>query len=219
MRVVIAEDTMLMRDGLTRLLTDADVDVVASVADIDALHRAVTLESPDVAIVDIRMPPTHTDEGLVAARQIRSLHPQTAVLVLSAHLVPEFALRLLEDQTGGAGYLLKERVGDIAVLVDSLRRVAGGETVVDPAIVSALFARRRKDGPLASLTPRERQVLQLMTEGRSNQAIAQELEVAQRTVEAQVTQVFDKLGLPDSPDTNRRVLATLIFLEGERAGS
>lgn len=213
MRVVIADDTMLMREGLARLLADAGVDVVESVGDVEGLNRAVAFKSPDVAIVDIRMPPTFTDEGLVAARLIRATQPGTAVLVLSQHLVPEFALRLLEDQQAGCGYLLKERVGDMAVLVDALRRLVAGETVVDPSIVTALFARRRRDRPMGMLTPREREVLALVTEGRSNLAIAERLSITQRTVEAHVTQVFDKLGLPEDPDTNRRVLASLTFLQ------
>jgi DNA-binding NarL/FixJ family response regulator len=206
---VIADDTMLMREGLVRLVADAGLDVVAAVGDVDGLHRAVRLRAPDVAIVDIRMPPTHTDEGLVAARRIRAEHPATAVLVLSQHLVLDFAVRLLEEQPGGAGYLLKERVGDLAVLLDALRRVAAGETVVDPGIVTALFARRRRQSPLDSLTPREREVLGLVTEGRSNRSIAEQLVIAERTVEAHVKQVFDKLGLADDPGTNRRVLAAL----------
>ena len=213
MRVVIADDTMLMREGLARLLADAGVDVVESVGDVEGLNRAVAFKSPDVAIVDIRMPPTFTDEGLVAARLIRATQPGTAVLVLSQHLVPEFALRLLEDQQAGCGYLLKERVGDMAVLVDALRRLVAGETVVDPSIVTALFARRRRDRPMGMLTPREREVLALVTEGRSNLAIAERLSITQRTVEAHVTQVFDKLCLPEDPDTNRRVLASLTFLQ------
>ena len=215
MRVVIADDTMLMREGLARLLADAGVEVVESAGDVEGLHRAVALGSPDVAIIDIRMPPTFTDEGLVAARRIRATQPETAVLVLSQHLVPEFALRLLEDQPAGSGYLLKERIGDIAVLLDALRRLVTGETVVDPSIVNALFARRRRDRPMETLTPREREVLALVTEGRSNLAIAERLNIAQRTVEAHVTQVFDKLGLRDGPDTNRRVLASLTYLQSE----
>ena len=215
MRVVIADDTMIMRAGLARLLADAGVEVLESASDVEGLHRAVALRSPDVAIVDIRMPPTYTDEGLVAARRIRATWPETAVLVLSQHLVPEFALRLLEDQPAGSGYLLKERIGDIAVLVDVLRRLVTGETVVDPSIVTALFARRRRDRPMETLTPREREVLALVTEGRSNLAIAQRLSIAQRTVEAHVSQVFDKLGLPDDSHTNRRVLASLTYLQSE----
>jgi DNA-binding NarL/FixJ family response regulator len=212
-RVVIADDTMLMREGVARLLGDAGIDVVAAVADVEGLRRAVRLRGPDVAIIDIRMPPTFTDEGLVAARAIRAEHPATAVLVLSQHLVPEFAVTLLEDQPGGCGYLLKERVGDLAVLTDALRRVAAGETIVDPGIVAALFARRRRASPLETLTPREREVLGLVAEGRSNRSISTELGIAERTVEAHVKQVFDKLDLVDDPGTNRRVLAALVALQ------
>lgn len=213
MRVVIAEDAMLMREGLARLLVEAGVDVVQAVSDGELLYVAVQKDGPDVAVIDIRMPPTHTDEGLSAARRVREDFPGTAVLVLSQHLVPEYAMRLLEDQPGSVGYLLKERVGDLAVLVDALNRVCAGETVVDPGIVAALFARRRKDDPLNSLTPREREALELVAEGRSNQAIAEALGIGQRTVEAHVTRVFEKLGLLDEPDSNRRVLATLTYLQ------
>jgi len=211
-RVIVADDAMLMRDGLARLLHDAGVEVVATVADAEELRSAVALRAPDVAIVDIRMPPTHTDEGLVAAQRIRAEHPGTAVLVLSQHLVPEYAMRLLEEQPDGCGYLLKDRVGDIAVLVDALRRVAAGETVVDPGIVSTLFARRRRNDPIESLTAREKEVLELVAEGRSNSAIAGQLFIAERTVESHIQHVFDKLGLPDDRSTNRRVLAALTAL-------
>ena len=212
MRVVIADDARLIRDGIARLLDDAGVEVVAAVGDVDGLRRAVRLRRPDAAIVDIRMPPTHTDEGLIAALALRAEQPQVAVLVLSQHLVPEFAIRLLDDQAGGAGYFLKERVGDVDVLVDALRRLCAGETVVDPAIVATLFARRRRADPVATLTPREREVLALVAEGRSNRAICSCLVIAERTVEAHVKQIFDKLGLAENPGTNRRVLAALIAL-------
>ena len=163
---------MLMREGIARLLHDAELEIIDTVADIDALYSAAWFQKPDVAIIDIRMPPTHTDEGLVAAQRIRAEQPETAVLVLSQYLVPEYAIRLLEEQPAGCGYLLKERVGDIAVLVDALRRVTAGETVVDPGIVSTLFARRRRNDPIESLTPREREVLALMAEGHSNRGSA-----------------------------------------------
>jgi DNA-binding NarL/FixJ family response regulator len=211
-RVVVADDAMLMRDGVAQLLRDAGVEVVATVADAEELRAAVAFRKPNVAIIDIRMPPTHTDEGLVAAQRIRAEHPGTAVLVLSQHLVPEYAMRLLEEQPDGCGYLLKDRVGDIAVLVDALRRVSAGETVVDPGIVSTLFARRRRNDPIESLTPREREVLELVAEGRSNRAIAETLFIAERTVESHIQHVFDKLGLPDDRSTNRRVLAALTAL-------
>jgi DNA-binding NarL/FixJ family response regulator len=211
MRVVVADDVMLVRSGLARLLTDAGVDVVGEAADADALLRLVALEDPDVAIVDIRMPPTHTDEGLVAARRIRERYP-TAVVVLSQYLEARYAQRLLADQPGGLGYLLKERVSDIAVLIDALRRVTEGECVIDPTIVSRLMQRRRPDSPLSHLTPREREILALLAEGRSNAGIARELVVSERTVETVCAQVFRKLGLEPSRDVNRRVLAVLTLL-------
>jgi DNA-binding NarL/FixJ family response regulator len=212
MRVVIADDTMIVREGIARLLADVGVEVVGSAADVSELYSAVRFEKPDVALIDIRMPPTHTDEGLVAARQIRTQHPGTAVVVLSQHLVPEYAIRLLEDQPEGCGYLLKDRVGDVAVLVDAMRRVHAGETVVDSGIVNQLFARRRRNDPIESLTPREREVLELVAEGRSNRAISGQLFIAERTVESHVQHVFDKLGLAEDPGTNRRVLAALTVL-------
>ncbi len=214
MRVVIADDVMLLRSGLARLLQDTGVEVVAECADAEELVRAVERERPDVAIVDIRMPPTHRDEGLVAARRIRELHPTTAVLLLSQYLEPRYAQRLLADQPGGLGYLLKSRVADVAVLVDALRRVAEGECVIDPTIVAKLLARRRVDSPLERLTDREHQVLGLVAEGRSNAGIAAHLGLSERTVEATCAQVFRKLDLEPSPDLNRRVLAVLALLRG-----
>jgi DNA-binding NarL/FixJ family response regulator len=211
-RVVVADDVMLVRSGLARLLTDAGVEVTGEAADTAALLTLVDRDRPDAAIVDIRMPPTHTDEGLVAARRIRGRYPATAVVVLSQYLEPRYAQRLLADQPGGLGYLLKERVTDIAVLVDALRRVADGECVLDPTIVRRLMRRRRPDSPLARLTDREQQTLALMAEGRSNLAIAAELKISERTVEAACAQVFRKLGLEPSPDVNRRVLAVLTML-------
>jgi len=211
-RVVVADDVMLLRSGLARLLTDAGVVVVAEAADAEELLRAVTLEHPDVAIVDIRMPPTHTDEGLLAARRIREQHPGTAVLLLSQYLQVRYAERLLADQPGGLGYLLKERVADIAVLIDALRRVTDGECVIDPTIVSRLMGRRRANSPLARLTPREHDILALMAQGRSNSGIAGQLGISERTVEASCAQVFRKLDLEPSPDINRRVLAVLALL-------
>ena len=212
MRVVIADDVMLIRSGLARLLSDAGVMVVGEVADADALLREVALERPDVAIVDIRMPPTHTDEGLVAARKIRNAYPETAVILLSQYLEPRYAERLLADQPGRLGYLLKERVSDIAVLVDALHRVAEGECVIDPTIVARLMEKRRPDSPLNRLTPRERETLGYMAEGRSNAGIAKQMGVSERTVEATTAQVFIKLDLAPSSDANRRVLAVLTFL-------
>ena len=212
MRVVIADDVMLLRSGLARLLTEASVDVVGEAADADDLLRLVALERPDVAIVDIRMPPTHTDEGLIAARQIRTQFPRTAVVLLSQYLQARYAQRLLADQPGGVGYLLKARVSDIAVLVDAIHRVSEGECVIDPTIVSRLMGRQRADSPLNRLTPRENDILALMAQGRSNSGIATELAVSERTVEATCAQLFRKLQLEPSPDLNRRVLAVLTLL-------
>jgi len=203
---------MLVRSGLARLLEDAGVQVVGEAADADALLALVARQKPDVAIVDIRMPPTHSDEGLVAARRIRDEHPSTAVVVLSQYVEPRYAQRLLADQPGGLGYLLKERVSNIAVLVDALRRVTEGECVIDPTIVAQLMRGRRPDSPLERLTNRERDILALMAEGRSNAGIARELGISERTVEAASAVVFQKLDLEPSPDLNRRVLAVLTLL-------
>jgi DNA-binding NarL/FixJ family response regulator len=212
MRVVVADDTMLTREGIVRLLRDVGVEVVAEAEDAQGLLYQVRLARPDVAVVDIRMPPTHTDEGLVAAQAIRAEHPEVGVLVLSQYVEPSYALRLLQDQPERVGYLLKERVFDIATVVDALRRIVDGETVIDPTIVSRLVGRRRRQDPLAVLSEREREVLGLIAEGLSNRAIAARLYVTERTVEAHVTQIFQKLGLPESPDQHRRVLAVLAFL-------
>jgi len=213
-RVVVADDVMLTREGIVRLLQDAGIDVVAEAEDAEGLIREVSRTRPDVALVDIRMPPTHTDEGLVAARAIRSEHPQVGVLVLSQYVEPSYALRLIQDHPERVGYLLKERVFDIATVVDALRRIVDGETVIDPTIVSRLVGRRRRDDPLTELTEREREVLGLVAEGMSNRAIASRLFVTERTVEAHITQIFMKLRLPESPDQHRRVLAVLAFLRG-----
>jgi len=212
MRVVVADDVMLVRSGLASLLDDAGVDVVGEAADVDGLLALVARQRPDVALVDIRMPPTHTDEGLVAARRIRDEHPSTSVVLLSQYLEPRYAQRLLADQPGGLGYLLKERVSNIAVLVDALRRVSEGECVIDPTIVAQLMRGRRQDSPLERLTGRERDILALMAEGRSNAGIARELGISERTVEAASAVVFQKLDLEPSPDLNRRVLAVLTLL-------
>ena len=212
MRVVVADDVMLVRSGLASLLDDAGVDVVGEAADVDGLLALVARQRPDVALVDIRMPPTHTDEGLVAARRIRDEHPSTSVVLLSHYLEPRYAQRLLADQPGGLGYLLKERVSNIAVLVDALRRVSEGECVIDPTIVAQLMRGRRQDSPLERLTGRERDILALMAEGRSNAGIARELGISERTVEAASAVVFQKLDLEPSPDLNRRVLAVLTLL-------
>ena len=212
MRVVIADDMMLIRSGLARLLAGAGVEVVGEAGDAAELMRLIALEHPDVAVVDIRMPPTQTDEGLVAARRIRDEWPGTAVVLLSQHLDTRYAQRLFADQPAGLGYLLKERVSDIAVLVDALRRVTEDECVLDPSIVASLMKRRRSGDLLALLTAREIETLGLMAEGRSNHGVAQVLGLSERTVEATSASIFRKLGLEASPDSNRRVLAVLAAL-------
>ena len=196
MRIVIADDEMLLREGLARLLADAGFDVVGKATDGPELLRAVRLTDPDVAIIDIKMPPTHTDEGLVAAREIRSSHPGVGVLVLSHYLESVYAMRLLQDHPERVGYLLKERVSDIAVLADALRRIADGESVLDPTIVTRLAQPpARRTSPLAELTDRERQVLELIAEGRSNQAIGDKLFLSPKTIETHIRQIFQKLEL------------------------
>jgi len=212
MRVVVADDVMLTREGIVHLLDDAGIEVVGQAGDADELLRHVRLSIPDVAVVDIRMPPSHTDEGLVAAQTIRMEHPEVGVLVLSQYVEPSYAMRLIEDQPERVGYLLKERVFDVATIVYALRRLVDGETVIDPTIVSRLMGRRRQPDPLSSLTEREREVLGLIAEGMSNRAIAERVFIAERTVEAHVTRIFAKLGLHESPDLHRRVLAVLAFL-------
>jgi DNA-binding NarL/FixJ family response regulator len=211
-RVVIADDEVLLREGLERLLTEAGFEVTGKVGTADELRRKVELTRPDVAIVDIRMPPSHTDEGLVAAEAIRSSHPQTAVLVLSHYLESRYAMRLIKQHPGGVGYLLKERVSDIAVLTDALGRLHDGECVVDPTIVSRLVNRARPAGRLDELTERERDVLALIAQGRSNNGICERLFLSPKTVEAHVKHIFMKLGVHESPDDHRRVLAVLAFL-------
>jgi DNA-binding NarL/FixJ family response regulator len=211
-RVVVADDTMLTRQGLVRLLGEAGVDVVAEAEDAKDLARLVRSTLPDVVVVDIRMPPTYTDEGLVAAQAIRAEHPEIGVLVLSQYVEPRYAMLLLQDQPERVGYLLKERVFDIATVVDALRRIMDAETVIDPTIVSRLVGRQRRDNPLSTLTEREREVMGLVAEGLTNRAIATRLHVTDRTVEAHITQIFRKLGLPESHDEHRRVLAVLTFL-------
>jgi DNA-binding NarL/FixJ family response regulator len=212
MRVIVAEDLMLTREGIVRLLAEASVDVIAQVADGEALLSLVAAHQPDAVILDIRMPPTHTDEGIVAAGRIRDAFPGVGVLVLSQYLEPTWALRLVSEHPEGVGYLLKERVMDAAGIVDALRRVIDGETVVDTTNVARLLGRRRRHDPLAALTAREREVLGLVAEGMTNRAIADRLVVAERTIEAHISSIFGKLELPDSPDHHRRVLAVLTLL-------
>jgi len=212
MRVVIADDTMLTRAGISQVLTDAGVDVVAAVGDPESLVREVAATGPDAVVVDIRMPPTHTDEGIRVTGRLRAAHPSLPVLLLSSYVEPEYAVRLLEDHPGGIGYLLKDRVFDGVLLVDALRRLLDGETVIDPTIVSQVFARRRRVDPLAGLTVREREVLGLLAEGLSNSALAGRLHVTERTVEAHITAIFAKLGLADEVGVHRRVLAVLTCL-------
>jgi DNA-binding NarL/FixJ family response regulator len=212
MRVVIADDETLLRDGLARLLEDVGFEVAGRCGDADALLRLVDARRPDVAIVDIRMPPGHGDDGLLAAQEIRRRHPDTGVLVLSHHLDSRYAARLLEEVPERAGYLLKERVSDFGVIPDALRRIDEGECVIDPTIVSQLVARKRAGSPLDELTEREREVLALVAEGHSNTAIGNQLFLSRKTIEANISQIFLKLGLSESPDQHRRVLAVLAFL-------
>jgi DNA-binding NarL/FixJ family response regulator len=211
---MVADDAVLFREGLARLLADAGFDVLAQVGDARALLEQVAQDPPDAVVVDIRMPPTHTTEGLDAARALRDSHPGVGVLVLSAHVEPHYALQLIQDGTRGAGYLLKERVADLAELTDAVRRVAAGGLVVDPSVVAQLVGRKRARNPLDELTDRERQVLTVMAEGRSNQAICQQLHLSPKTVEAYVRGVFTKLDLHQGADDNRRVLAVLTYLRG-----
>jgi DNA-binding NarL/FixJ family response regulator len=211
-RVVIADDAVLVREGIARLLSDAGFEVVGHAGDAEELMRLVQAAKPDVAVVDIRMPPTHSDEGLVAAQEIRRRHPLTGVLVLSQHLEPRYAVRLLEEAPRRVGYLLKERVGRIEELTDALRRIAAGECVVDRAVVDELMARRRRRDPLEELSRREREILSLMAEGRSNQAICQHLYLSPKTIETHIRSLFGKLGLVEAPRDNRRVLAVLAYL-------
>jgi DNA-binding NarL/FixJ family response regulator len=211
-RVAIAEDSVLLREGLARILDDAGMDVVAQCDDADDLLLKVRSYSPDVAIIDIRLPPTHNDEGLRAALEIRSKHPDVAVLVLSQYVELGLALTLLADSAEGVGYLLKDRISEVDEFVAALRRVAEGGSALDPIIVSTLLSRERPDNPLAQLTPRERQVLELMAGGSSNQGIADDLVITLRAVEKYVSSIFTKLGLPSTGSESRRVLAVLTYL-------
>jgi DNA-binding NarL/FixJ family response regulator len=211
-RVIVADDSVLMREGVTRLLERAGFEVVGHAGEREELMRKTKAHKPDIAIVDIRMPPTHTNEGLQAARAIRSEMPGTAVLVLSAYLEPDYALELLGDDASGVGYLLKDRVNDGNGFVEAVRRVGEGGSALDPEVISQMLGRRRADDPLDVLTARERAVLGLMAEGRTNQAIADELVISERAVEKHVGSIFAKLSLPQGAADHRRVLAVLAFL-------
>ena len=213
MRVVLADDSLLLREGVARLLSEAGLDVVAQAGDADDLLRKVGAHKPDVAIVDVKMPPTHTDEGLRAAAEIRERHPQVGVLVLSQYLEEGYALDLLSSSAERMGYLLKDRVADLDRFVDAVKRVGEGGSALDPEVVSRLLGRRRREDPLEELSPREREVLGLMAEGRSNHAIAEALVVTERAVEKHVTSIFSKLSLPPTAVDHRRVLAVLTYLK------
>jgi len=212
MRVVIADDAVLLREGLIRLIEENGHTVLAAVGDGPALVAAVADHKPDISIVDVRMPPSHTDEGLRAAVEARAQVPGTPILVLSQYVEVSYADDLLADRVGGVGYLLKDRVSEIAEFLDALDRVAGGGTVLDPEVVGQLLVRRRRDDPLRNLTPREREVLALMAEGRSNTAIARKIVVTEGAVEKHVRNIFTKLDLPPDDEQHRRVLAVLAYL-------
>jgi DNA-binding NarL/FixJ family response regulator len=211
-RVVLAEDSVLLREGVARLLREAGFEVVGQASNADELLLKVRSYSPDVAIVDIRMPPTHTDEGLRAAQEIREKYPSTGVLVLSQYAEPAYAMELLSESAEGVGYLLKDRVSDVNDFCAAVRRVAEGGSALDPTVVSQLVGRRRRDDPVSELTPREAEVLELMAEGRSNQAIGERLFITPRAVEKHVTSIFGKLGLAAASEDHRRVLAVLAYL-------
>lgn len=210
--MIVVDDVLLVREGICAVLRESGIEVVGQAGDADELLRLAALDPPDVCVVDIRMPPTHTTEGLVAASRIKELSPATGVLILSSHLVPAHAVQLIDEHPEGAGYLLKERVFAAQVLADAVRRVHEGETVVDPTIISTLFGRRRRDDPVRQLSDREGEVLALVAEGLSNRAISERLAVTERTVEAHVAKIFTRLGLDQDPDRHRRVLAVLAFL-------
>lgn len=218
MRVVLADDSVLLREGLARLLEDAGFDVAGQAGDAEDLLRKVRSHRPDVAVTDIRMPPTQTDEGLRAAQQIRAEMPGVGVVVLSQHIDERYAFELLQGSAEGVGYLLKDRVAEVAAFTDALRRVAAGGSVLDPEVVGQLLGRRKGEDPLDRLTPREREVLALMAEGHSNSRIAEELVVTGRAIEKHVTSIFSKLGLTTTEEGHRRVLAVLTYLNKGRPG-
>jgi DNA-binding NarL/FixJ family response regulator len=211
-RVVIADDSLLVREGIASLLRRGGFEVAAEAADAAELHTAVDAHEPDIVIVDVRMPPTHTEEGLDAAREIRARHPDTAIVILSQHVEVGIAMRMLVENPAHLGYLLKDRVTDIEDFTATLRHVAAGGSALDPQIVSQLLSGEREEGPLAALTPREREVLELIAEGRSNKGIAERLDVSTGVVQKHVGSLFAKLGIPDSDDDHRRILAVLTFL-------
>jgi DNA-binding NarL/FixJ family response regulator len=212
-RVILADDAVVIRQGLARLLSEEGVDVVAEVGDAGALLDAIERDTPDAVVVDIRMPPTYSSEGLEAAQTIRDRHPAVGVLVLSQHVDTAYAMKLVDEGAGRVGYLLKDRIADVAALIDALRRVHAGETVVDPGLVGELLRAPRRDDPLAELTPREREVLALVAEGRTDRGIAEALWLSPKTVETHVRAIFRKLDLPSSHSENRRVHAVLAFLD------
>ena len=214
LRVAIAEDSVLLREGLTRILTGVGMDIVAAYDNADDLMMRVRSQAPDIVIMDIRLPPSHTDEGMRAALQIRQHHPEVAVLVLSQYVELGLAMQLLSESAESVGYLLKDRISDVSDFVGAVRRVAAGGSAIDPKIVSTLLKRRRSDDPLARLTPREREVLELMASGTSNQGIADKLVITLRAAEKYVSSVFDKLGIPSTRTESRRVLAVLLYLRG-----
>jgi DNA-binding NarL/FixJ family response regulator len=213
MRVVLAEDSVLLREGIARLLEDSGFEVVGRAGDAEDLLRKVRAHKPDVAIVDIKMPPTHTDEGLRAARVIRQELPSTGVLVLSQYIEEDYVVDLLADSAAGVGYLLKDRIAEVERFIDSVQRVADGGSALDPEVVSQMLGRRRASSPIDDLTPRECEVLAQMAEGRSNHAIAADLVITERAVEKHITNIFGKLNLPGTADDHRRVLAVLMYLK------
>ena len=215
MRIVVAEDSVLLREGIVRILIDAGHEVVGQAGDGEDLLRKVRAHKPDLALIDVRMPPTHTDEGLAAAREIRAELPEIGLLVLSQYVEESYAMELLAESAEGVGYLLKDRVADVDRFVDALERVADGGSALDPEVVSEMLGRRRSADPLEQLTPREREVLALMAEGRSNQAIAAEMVITERAVEKHVTAIFSKLDLVATPGDHRRVLAVRTFLSAQ----